>query len=55
MWTKYFDEESGREFYYNSFSNESTYDRPAAYVDPEDSSQALVRRPTERGDQSWAK
>ena len=31
-WTRYFDEESGREFYYNSFTNESTYDRPAAYV-----------------------
>ncbi len=32
---RYYDEESGREFYYNSFSNESTFDRPAAFVEPE--------------------
>ena len=50
-WTRYFDEETGREFYYNSFTNESTFDRPENYVEPDQPASG----PVETGDEHWAK
>lgn len=35
LWTKYWDEEHELEFYYNSETGESTYDKPDSYVDSE--------------------
>ena len=51
---RYYDEETGREFYYNSFSNESTYDRPASYVDPAEEDYTTPG-PVETGDEHWSK
>jgi hypothetical protein len=52
-WAKYFDAQSGYEYYYNHKTLESTYSRPVEYFTPRDA--PLVSSRLEKGDKDWAK